>query len=98
ARPCFLRSSGGRSMQTSCQAMSLRTTVIVCALFVGFQGVAISGKAFSYDDEAAKSAAAVSQKDNAVTNYVNGCRKKAAKEGNCDKLKKEAAEILKEDL
>jgi len=38
-----------------------------------------------------------SSKDEIVTKYVDGCRK-PAKEGNCDKLRKEAVEVLKEDL
>jgi transcription antitermination factor NusG len=33
-----------------------------------------------------------------VKKYVDGCRKKPANEANCDKLRKDAVEILKEDL
>lgn len=33
-----------------------------------------------------------------VKKYIDGCRKKPAKETNCDKLRKDAVEILKENL
>lgn len=33
-----------------------------------------------------------------VKKYLDGCRAKLSKEANCDTLKKEAVEILKEDL
>ena len=42
--------------------------------------------------------AATMTKHEVVKKYVNGCRKKPAKEANCDKLRKDAVEILKEDL
>lgn len=46
-------------------------------------------------------ATAPSPKDEVVKKYRDGCRAKAVRDGkeaNCDKLKKEAVEILKEDL
>jgi hypothetical protein len=39
-----------------------------------------------------------SPKDEAVKKYIQGCRSKPVKDANCDKLRKEAVEILKEDL
>jgi hypothetical protein len=39
-----------------------------------------------------------SPKDETVKKYLNGCSSKSVKEPNCDKLRKEAVEILKEDL
>ena len=39
-----------------------------------------------------------SANDDVVAKYVAGCRKKPTKEPNCDKLRKDAIEILKEDL
>jgi len=42
--------------------------------------------------------AATMTKPEVVKKYVDGCRKKPAKEANCDKLRKDAVEILKEDL
>jgi hypothetical protein len=42
--------------------------------------------------------AATMTKHEVVKKYVTGCRKKPAKEANCDKLRKDAVEILKEDL
>jgi hypothetical protein len=39
-----------------------------------------------------------SPKDEAVKKYIQGCRSKPIKDANCDKLRKEAVEILKEDL
>jgi hypothetical protein len=41
---------------------------------------------------------AVTTKNQVLTKYINGCRTKPAKEANCDKLRKDAVEILKEDL
>ncbi|NGZ10333.1 MAG: HEAT repeat domain-containing protein [Nitrospira sp. LK70] len=37
-------------------------------------------------------------KDETLGSYFKGCLGKSAKDGNCDKLRKEAVEILKEDL
>jgi hypothetical protein len=42
--------------------------------------------------------AATMTKPEVVKRYVDGCRKKPANEANCDKLRKDAVEILKEDL
>lgn len=42
--------------------------------------------------------AATMTKPEVVKKYVDGCRKKPANEANCDKLRKDAVEILKEDL
>jgi hypothetical protein len=42
--------------------------------------------------------AATMTKTEVVKKHVDGCRKKPAKEANCDKLQKDAVEILKEDL
>jgi hypothetical protein len=42
--------------------------------------------------------AATMTKPEIVRRYVDGCRKKPANEANCDKLRKDAVEILKEDL
>jgi HEAT repeat protein len=39
-----------------------------------------------------------SPKDEAVKKYIQGCRSKPVKDANCDKLRKEAVEILKDDL
>ncbi|MDE3041987.1 MAG: HEAT repeat domain-containing protein [Nitrospirota bacterium] len=44
------------------------------------------------------SKASTMTKPEVVKKYVDGCRKKPAKEANCDKLRKDAVEILKEDL
>lgn len=41
---------------------------------------------------------ALSPKDETVKKYLDGCQSKPAKEPNCEKLKKDAVEILKEDL
>ncbi|MGH7146566.1 MAG: HEAT repeat domain-containing protein [Nitrospiraceae bacterium] len=41
---------------------------------------------------------AVMTKHEIVKQYVGGCRTKPVKEGNCDKLRKDVVEILKEDL
>lgn len=43
-------------------------------------------------------AQALSPKDETVKKYLDGCQSKPAKEANCEKLKKDAVEILKEDL
>ncbi len=43
-------------------------------------------------------APAPSPKDEAVRKYVDGCQGKPAKEADCEKLRKTAVEILKEDL
>jgi hypothetical protein len=45
-----------------------------------------------------EAASAPSPKDEAVKKYLEGCRAKSSKETNCDRLKKDAVEILKEDL
>lgn len=42
--------------------------------------------------------AAAMTKREIVIKYVDGCRAKPVKEGNCDKLRKDAVEILQEDL
>jgi len=85
-------------MKTPCLLMtSLGITVIVFALFITLAGSA-GAKPLSGDDAAARSASEASQKDGVVTSYVGGCRKKPAKDANCDKLRKDAIEILKEDL
>lgn len=76
---------------------SLGVTVIVFALFVALPGTA-GGKSPSGGADTAKSASEASQKDGVVTNYISGCRKKPAKDANCDKPRKEAIEVLKEDL
>jgi hypothetical protein len=39
-----------------------------------------------------------SPKDEAVKKYIEGCRSKPVKDTNCDKLRKDADEILREDL
>ena len=39
-----------------------------------------------------------SPKDETVKKYLDGCQTKPAKEANCEKLRKDAVEILKEDL
>jgi hypothetical protein len=41
---------------------------------------------------------APSPKDETVKKYLDSCQSKSAKEPNCDKLRKDAIEILKEDL
>ena len=41
---------------------------------------------------------APSPKDETVKKYLDGCWSRSAKEPNCDKLRKDAVEILKEDL
>ncbi len=43
-------------------------------------------------------APALSPKDEVVKKYVDGCQGKPAKEADCDKIRKSAVEILKEDL
>lgn len=43
-------------------------------------------------------APALSPKDEVVKKYVDGCQGKPAKEADCDKIRKAAVEILKEDL
>ena len=73
-----------------------------------FEAVAIFGALLAMPSARAESAHSgdaetqappvASPKDEAVSKFVNGCRTKAVKEANCDKLKKEALEILKEDL
>jgi hypothetical protein len=45
-----------------------------------------------------EAATALSPKDAVVKKYLDGCRAKLSKEANCDTLKKEAVEILKEDV
>jgi len=45
-----------------------------------------------------EAAGAPSPKDEVVKKYLDGCRAKLSKEATCDTLKKEAVEILKEDL
>ncbi len=42
--------------------------------------------------------AAAPTKKEIVTQYIHDCRTKPSKEGHCDKLRKDAVEILKEDL
>ena len=76
---------------------SLGITVMVFDLFITLAGSA-GAKPLSGDDAAARSASEASQKDGVVTSYVGGCRKKPGKDANCDKLRKDAIEILKEDL
>jgi hypothetical protein len=39
-----------------------------------------------------------SPKDETVKEYLAGCRRKPVKDANCDKIRKDAVEILKEDL
>jgi len=75
-----------------------------------FEAVAIFGALLAMPSSTARAESAhsrdaemqadsvASPKDEAVSKFVNGCRKKAVKEANCDKLRKEAIEILKEDL
>jgi hypothetical protein len=41
---------------------------------------------------------AVLTKDEIVAKYITGCRTKPFKEGDCDKIRKDAVEILKEDI
>ena len=85
-------------MKTSCQSkISLGAAAIMCALLSTLPGVA-RAEAPSGGDAVAKPRPATSPKDDAVTNFVSDCRKKPAKEANCEKLRKEAIEILKEDL
>lgn len=43
-------------------------------------------------------AQALSPKDEMVKKYLDGCQSKPPKESNCEKLRKDAVEILKEDL
>ena len=85
-------------MKTSCQSkISLGAAVIMCAVLSLFPGVA-RAEAPSGGDAVVKPRPATSPKDDAVTNFIGGCGKKSAKEANCSKLRKEAIEILKEDL
>jgi HEAT repeats len=50
------------------------------------------------DDTLPRTAPLASPKDEVVKTYIKGCRSKPVKDANCDKLRKDAVEILKEDL
>jgi hypothetical protein len=80
-------------MKTSRQAMiSVGTLLIIPLVLVVFFDTA-DAISPSGDNQAVSS-----PKDNVVRNYVSSCPKAAAKVASCDKLRKEAIEILKEDL
>jgi hypothetical protein len=77
------------------------TCIIVTVLFLTgldiFPGIS-EADSLSGDPGSAVKRSGPSPNDEVVAKYIAGCRKKPAKESNCDKLRKEAVEILKEDL
>src|SRR5437867_13010486 len=74
------------------------TSVLATAVFLGLGTVPrLTGATSLGGDVSPGEGSGESSKDEVVTKYVDGCRK-PAKEGNCDKLRKEAVEVLKEDL
>jgi HEAT repeats len=85
-------------MNPICSAMIIVAGVAICgALPATLSGNAHaeSGRSGDTDTQAVSVA---SPKDGSVSKYVSGCRKHPAKEANCEKLRKEAIDILKEDL
>ncbi len=76
------------------------TSVVATAAFLAGPGAmpSLAGATSLGGDGPSPGDAGESSKDEIVTKYVDGCRAKSAKEGNCDKLRKEAVEVLKEDL
>lgn len=86
-------------MKTTCHAlMSLGTAAVTCLFLSLHPGAVQADPPGGGDAGVSKTGTATSPKDDAVTRYVAGCRKKPGKDANCDKLRKEAIEILKEDL
>ena len=79
-------------------AMVLGFAVIIS---VALSMASVSGLAEPSGDNrasASRPTRANSPKDDLITKYVGGCRKQPAQVPGCDKLRKEAVEILKEDL
>ena len=86
-------------MNTTCRArMLLRTTAVIIAVLSLLPTGAKAETSGGNGAAVLKSGPATSPKDDNVTKYVAGCRKRPAKDANCDKLRKEAIEILKDDL
>lgn len=84
-------------MKFPCRTMMILGALVCSALLAMVSSTAKAESGRSGDAEA-QAVSAASPKDNAVSKYVSDCRKKAVKEANCEKLRKEAIDILKEDL
>jgi hypothetical protein len=80
-------------MKTSRHAMISVGTLLISVIVLVVFSDTVTAVSPSGDNQSASS-----PKDNVVTSYVSSCRKAAAKEASCDKLRKEAIEILKDDL
>jgi hypothetical protein len=82
-------------------------TVVAIAVFLAWLGTVpgLSGATSLRGDGASPGKGSgpspkgeVMTKDEILMRYMDGCRVKSDKEGNCDKLRKDGVEILKEDL
>jgi len=78
--------SGGHTMKTSWGSMAALGAALILS------GIALNPL------PAQAAIPAPSPKDETVRKYVDGCQSKPAKESDCEKLRKAAVEILKEDL
>ena len=72
--------------------------VVICGAWLAMLSSTARAESARSGDAETPAVSAASPKDNAVSKYVSGCRKQAVKEANCEKLRKEAIDILKEDL
>jgi hypothetical protein len=85
-------------MKPSYRAMMFFESVAILGALLAMPSSTARAESAHSGDAETQAASVASPKDDAVSKFVNGCRKKAVKEANCDKLRKEAIEILKEDL
>jgi HEAT repeats len=73
-------------------------TAIAALCVLGLSLVTLSAWATSLPGDGATPDATASPKNETVKKYLDGCRKKGGQTAECDKLRKDAVEILKEDL
>ncbi|NOT22808.1 MAG: hypothetical protein HOP22_08780 [Nitrospiraceae bacterium] len=75
------------------------TSVVASFLFLAsLVSIPVHAGATTLGGSDASPKEAVLSKGEVVAKYISGCRTKPSKEGNCDKIRKDAVEILREDL
>ena len=85
-------------MNLFCRAIMIPGAVVLCGALPAMLSSTVRAESARSGNTETQAVSVALPKDDAVSKYVNGCRKHSAKEANCEKLRKEAVDILKEDL